>query len=58
LLEAVRGVVEGVIGKVKEVIGALTGRNDLFNEGQAQREQGGSAAQRRQEGSAGRKGAR
>ena len=38
LLEAVRGVVEGVIGKAKEVIGALTGRDDLFNEGQAQQQ--------------------
>ena len=38
LLEAVRGVVEGAIGKAKEVIGALTGRNDLFSEGQAQQD--------------------
>ncbi len=38
LLEAVRGVVAGVIGKAKAVISMLTGRNDLFKEGQAQQD--------------------
>ena len=36
--EAVRGVVEGVKGKAKEVIGTVTGRDDLVREGQAQQD--------------------
>ena len=34
--EAIKGVVEGVKGKAKEVTGAVTGRDDLYNEGKAQ----------------------
>jgi uncharacterized protein YjbJ (UPF0337 family) len=34
--EAVRGVVEGVKGKAKEVGGAIAGRDDLVKEGRAQ----------------------
>lgn len=36
--EAVEGVVEGVKGKAKEVIGAVTGRDDVKREGQAQQD--------------------
>ncbi len=36
--EAVEGAVEGVKGKVKEVAGAVTGRDDLLEEGQAQQD--------------------
>jgi uncharacterized protein YjbJ (UPF0337 family) len=36
--EAVRGVVEGVKGKAKEVIGTVAGRDDLVREGQAQQD--------------------
>ncbi|MGH3674712.1 MAG: microaggregate-binding protein 1 [Mycobacterium sp.] len=36
--EAIKGVVEGVKGKAKEVIGAVAGRDDLFREGQAQQD--------------------
>lgn len=36
--EGVEGVVEGVKGKAKEVIGAVTGRDDLKREGQAQQD--------------------
>lgn len=32
------GVVEGVKGKAKEVIGAVTGSDDLKNEGEAQQD--------------------
>jgi uncharacterized protein YjbJ (UPF0337 family) len=38
--EAVKGVVEGVKGKAKEVAGAVTGRDDLQREGQAQQDKG------------------
>ena len=34
----VKGVVEGVKGKVKEVVGALTGKKELREEGEAQQE--------------------
>ena len=34
----VEGVVEGVKGKAKEIIGAVTGRDDLKREGQAQQD--------------------
>jgi uncharacterized protein YjbJ (UPF0337 family) len=40
--EAVKGVVEGVKGKAKEVIGAVTGRDDLQREGQAQQDKADS----------------
>jgi uncharacterized protein YjbJ (UPF0337 family) len=36
--EAVKGVVEGVEGKAKEVVGAVAGRDDLYREGQAQQD--------------------
>ncbi|BBZ44255.1 microaggregate-binding protein 1 [Mycobacterium parmense] len=36
--EAVEGLVEGVKGKAKEVAGAVTGREDLLREGQAQQD--------------------
>ena len=36
--EAIKGVVEGVKGKAKEVIGAVTGRDDIQREGQAQQD--------------------
>ncbi|MGX1812016.1 microaggregate-binding protein 1 [Nocardia sp. NPDC055321] len=39
-LEAVSGVVEGIKGKVKEVAGAVTGRDDLRREGSAQQDKG------------------
>jgi uncharacterized protein YjbJ (UPF0337 family) len=35
--EAVEGVVEGAKGKAKEVFGAVTGRDDVKYEGEAQR---------------------
>ena len=38
LAEAVKGVVEDAKGKAKIIIGALTGRDDLFNEGKAQQD--------------------
>jgi uncharacterized protein YjbJ (UPF0337 family) len=36
--EAVKGVVEGVKGKAKEVVGAVTGRDDVRREGKAQQD--------------------
>jgi uncharacterized protein YjbJ (UPF0337 family) len=36
--EAIKGVVEGVKGKAKEVLGAVAGRDDLYREGQAQQD--------------------
>jgi uncharacterized protein YjbJ (UPF0337 family) len=38
LAEAVKGVVEDAKGKAKIIIGALAGRDDLFNEGKAQQD--------------------
>jgi uncharacterized protein YjbJ (UPF0337 family) len=38
----IKGVVEGVKGKVKEVIGAVTGKDELRREGEAQAEKAGS----------------
>jgi uncharacterized protein YjbJ (UPF0337 family) len=38
--EAVEGVVEGVKGKAKEVIGAVTGRDNVKKEGEAQQDKG------------------
>jgi uncharacterized protein YjbJ (UPF0337 family) len=38
--EAGEGAVEGVKGKAKEVIGKVTGREDLHREGQAQQDKG------------------
>jgi uncharacterized protein YjbJ (UPF0337 family) len=36
--EAVQGVVEDAKGRVKEAVGAVTGRDDLTREGRAQRD--------------------
>jgi uncharacterized protein YjbJ (UPF0337 family) len=36
--EAVKGVVEDVKGRAKEAVGAVTGRDDLTREGQAQQD--------------------
>jgi uncharacterized protein YjbJ (UPF0337 family) len=36
----VKGLVEGVFGKGKELIGTVLGRNDLAQEGQAQQDKG------------------
>lgn len=55
--EAVKGVVEGVKGKAKEVIGAVTGRDDLQREGRAQQDKADSqreAAQKEAEAEAAR----
>jgi uncharacterized protein YjbJ (UPF0337 family) len=38
LAEAVKGVVEDVKGKAKVIVGAVIGRDDLFNEGKAQQD--------------------
>ncbi|MBV9088303.1 MAG: CsbD family protein [Mycobacteriaceae bacterium] len=38
LQEALRGVIEGVIGKVKEIIGTVLGRGDISREGEAQQD--------------------
>jgi uncharacterized protein YjbJ (UPF0337 family) len=38
--EAVEGVVEGAKGKAKEVFGAVTGRDDVKREGEAQQDKG------------------
>jgi uncharacterized protein YjbJ (UPF0337 family) len=40
--EAAKGVVEGVKGKAKEVAGAVTGRDDIQREGQAQQDKADS----------------
>jgi uncharacterized protein YjbJ (UPF0337 family) len=40
--EAIKGVVEGVKGKAKEVVGALTGRDDVQREGKAQQDKADS----------------
>jgi uncharacterized protein YjbJ (UPF0337 family) len=39
---AVKGVVEGVKGKAKEVVGAVTGKEELRREGEAQGEKAGA----------------
>lgn len=36
--EAAKGVVEGLKGKVKTLVGAVVGRDDLFREGRAQQD--------------------
>ena len=38
--KAGKGAVEGAKGKVKEAVGAVTGRDDLTREGQAQQDKG------------------
>ena len=50
--EAVKGIVEGVKGKAKEVAGAVAGRDHLYREGKAQQDKGDaqrSAAQKEAE---------
>ena len=37
-IEAVRGIVEGVLGKAKEVVGIALGRHDVIKEGEAQQD--------------------
>ncbi|OBG37396.1 general stress protein CsbD [Mycobacterium alsense] len=37
-VELVRGIVEGVLGKAKQFLGTVLGRNDLINEGEAQQD--------------------
>ncbi|WP_156685850.1 microaggregate-binding protein 1 [Mycobacterium sp. Marseille-P9652] len=37
-VEAIRGIIEGVFGKAKELIGTVIGRNDLVREGEAQQD--------------------
>ena len=49
--EAVKGVVEGVKGKAKEAVGAVTGRDDLTREGQAQQDKAEAQRERGEEGS-------
>lgn len=59
--EAVRGVVEGVKGKAKEVIGTVTGRDDVVREGQAQQDKADAqrdAAKKEAEADAARAGAK
>ncbi|MEZ0050170.1 uncharacterized protein YjbJ (UPF0337 family) [Mycobacterium sp. MAA66] len=41
--EAVKGIVEGVKGKAKEVVGGLAGRDDLVKEGRAQQDRADAA---------------
>ncbi len=38
MVDIIKGVVEDVVGKAKEVVGTVAGRNDWINEGQAQQE--------------------
>ena len=59
--EAVKGVVEDAKGKAKEVIGTVTGRNDLVNEGKAQQDKAEAqrdAARKEAEAEAARAGAK
>lgn len=58
--EGIEGVVEGAKGKLKEVAGAVTGRDDLEREGQAQQDKAASqreAAKKEAEAEAARKAA-
>ena len=59
--EAIKGVVEGVKGKAKEVIGTVAGRDDLVREGQAQQDKADAqrdAAKKEAEADAARAGAK
>jgi uncharacterized protein YjbJ (UPF0337 family) len=38
MVDIIRGVVEDVVGKAKEVVGTVAGRNDWITEGQAQQD--------------------
>ncbi|WP_373202213.1 microaggregate-binding protein 1 [Mycobacterium marinum] len=58
--EAVEGVIEGAKGKAKEVFGAVTGRDDVKREGQAQQDKADAqrdAAKKEAEAEAARRGA-
>jgi uncharacterized protein YjbJ (UPF0337 family) len=59
--EGVQGIVDGVKGKAKEVWGAVSGREDLVDEGRAQQDQGDAeraAAKKEAEAEAARGGAK
>jgi uncharacterized protein YjbJ (UPF0337 family) len=59
--EAIKGVVEGVKGKAKEVGGTLAGRNDIIEEGKAQQDKADAqrdAAKKEAEAEAARGGAK
>ena len=59
--EAIKGVVEGVKGKAKEVGGTLAGRNDIVEEGKAQQDKADAqrdAAKKEAEAEAARAGAK
>ncbi|OBA63269.1 general stress protein CsbD [Mycobacterium sp. 1100029.7] len=38
MVDVIKGVVDDVIGRAKEVVGTVAGRNDWITEGQAQQE--------------------
>jgi uncharacterized protein YjbJ (UPF0337 family) len=38
MVDVIKGVVDDVIGKAKEVVGTVAGRNDWISEGQAQQD--------------------
>lgn len=38
MVDVIRGVVDDVIGKAKEVVGTVAGRNDWITEGQARQD--------------------
>lgn len=38
MVDVIRGMVEDVVGKAKEVVGTVAGRNDWITEGQAQQD--------------------
>ncbi|MDT5116444.1 MAG: hypothetical protein QOE30_2183 [Mycobacterium sp.] len=38
MVDIIKGVVEDVVGKAKEVVGTVAGRNDWISEGQAQQD--------------------
>ena len=54
--EAIKGIVEDVKGKAKEVIGTNTGRRDLTNEGKAQQDKTDAQRNARRKVSRGRAG--
>ncbi|WAC93042.1 CsbD family protein [Mycobacterium sp. Aquia_213] len=38
MVDIIKGVVDDVVGKAKEVVGTVAGRNDWIREGQAQQD--------------------
>jgi uncharacterized protein YjbJ (UPF0337 family) len=36
--ELIRGIIEGIFGKVKQIVGTLIGRGDVVREGEAQQD--------------------